>query len=150
MPIDTIIRTDRFVTGWFALLSEPDAKTSNVYCGAGEHPDPATTESCWDDPNPSTPATPSHASTTTTTAPPHTLVAAAAAGASLPRADGVAGSASTGKCNEDVVARYKYTATQKDELSFDVGDVIHVSEKRPSGWWAGCVALLSFYPFSSP
>ena len=42
-----------------------------------------------------------------------------------------------GRVLERVVAGHRYDATHKDELSFDVGDVIHVVDKRETGWWAG-------------
>ena len=45
--------------------------------------------------------------------------------------------AAPGRILERVVAGHRYAATHKDELSFDVGDVIHVVDKRETGWWAG-------------
>eukprot|EP00039_Didymoeca_costata_P002772 m.62513 g.62513 ORF g.62513 m.62513 type:complete len:781 (-) comp11513_c0_seq2:231-2573(-) len=38
---------------------------------------------------------------------------------------------------EKVVARHNYKAEHEEELSFEVGDVILVSDKRETGWWAG-------------
>jgi hypothetical protein len=113
LPLASLVSSKRFISGWFVLLPESEAKTGCDYCGSSEAPDLSSSGSVWDP---------------DTLEPPSTPVGTAQAGA-----------VALGQCNEDVVARYSYAAAQKDELSFDVGDVIHVSEKRPSGWWAGYV-----------
>ena len=38
---------------------------------------------------------------------------------------------------DKVVARHQYSAAHPDELSFEAGDIILVSDKRDTGWWAG-------------
>ena len=38
------------------------------------------------------------------------------------------------------MAKFQYEAVATGELSFEAGDVIHVTEKRASGWWLGRLA----------
>lgn len=44
-------------------------------------------------------------------------------------------------------ATYDYAAAEDNELSFDVGDVIEVTKKDPSGWWEGsCKGRTGMFP----
>ena len=50
---------------------------------------------------------------------------------------------------DKVVARHAYKAEHPDELSFEAGDIVLVSDKRDTGWWAGHTNGTTPWPTSS-
>eukprot|EP00041_Stephanoeca_diplocostata_P027217 m.746598 g.746598 ORF g.746598 m.746598 type:complete len:990 (-) comp23138_c0_seq5:248-3217(-) len=155
LSLSMIQNANEVVYGWFLLLPSGQSRTHNIFCGEGDRPDIKTT----------TPWLPSSAFATdddegmgypdvrkSMSPHPRDEINAAAAGDGDAADDTAPHSRATSplakhvQCADDAVenfvcsALYAYNSGLADELSFEVGDQITVTRKRPSGWWAGQMA----------